>query len=98
MKAERLMQIVREPRISEKATVIADKFKQFTFSVLNCATKPEIKEAVEQLFTVKVKQVTVVNVKGKRKRFRQIDGVRSDWKKAFVTLQPGYDIDFSTKE
>lgn len=98
MKTERLMQIVREPKISEKATVIADKFKQFTFSVLNCATKPEIKEAVEQLFTVKVKQVTVVNVKGKRKRFRQIEGVRSDWKKAFVTLQPGYDIDFSTKE
>ena len=89
MNKERLMQIIREPRISEKATVLADKFKQFSFKVLNCATKPEIKQAVEHLFSVKVKQVTVLNVKGKRKRFKQMSGVRNDWKKAFVTLKAG---------
>ncbi len=98
MIAERLMQIVREPRISEKATMLADKLKQFTFKVLKNATKPEIKLAVEQLFNVKVKTVTVVNVKGKRKRFKQINGVRSDWKKAYVTLQAGQDIDFDIKD
>jgi len=98
MNAERLLMILREPHTSEKTTVMADKFKQFTFKVLKTATKQEIKLAVEQLFSVKVKNVTVINVKGKKKRFKQLSGKRSDWKKAFVSLHESYDIDFTVTE
>lgn len=98
MNAERLLMIIREPIVSEKTTRMADRLKQFTFSVLNTATKQEIKLAVEHLFNVKVKHVTVLNVKGKTKRFKQRVGVQSDWKKAYVSLQPGYDIDFTVTE
>lgn len=98
MNAERLLMVIRQPHTSEKATVLADKFKQFTFKVLKTATKSEIKQAVEQLFNVKVKNVCVLNVKGKRKRFKQMSGKRSDWKKAFVSLHESHDIDFSITE
>ena len=98
MNAERLMMVLREPHTSEKTTIMAEKFKQFTFKVLKTATKSEIKQAVEQMFSVKVKNVSVINVKGKRKRFKQTSGKRSDWKKAFVSLQPDYDIDFTVTE
>ncbi|KTC65208.1 50S ribosomal protein L23 (plasmid) [Legionella adelaidensis] len=98
MNAEKILMVLREPHTSEKSTVMADKFKQFTFKVLKTATKNEIKLAVEQMFNVKVKNVSVVTVKGKTKRFKQLSGKRSDWKKAFVSLQPGYDIDFTVTE
>lgn len=98
MNFERLMMVLREPHTSEKATIMADKFKQFTFKVLTTATKNEVKLAVEHLFNVKVKSVSIVNVGGKRKRFKQMSGKRSDWKKAFVSLQTGYDIDFTVTE
>lgn len=98
MNAERLLMVLREPHTSEKSTVIADKFKQFTFKVLKTATKQEIKAAVEQIFNVKVKNVSVLTVKGKKKRFKQLNGQRSDWKKAFVSLQENYDIDFTVTE
>lgn len=98
MNVERLMMVLREPHTSEKATVMADKFKQFTFKVLKTATKTEVKLAVEHMFNVKVKSVSIVNVSGKRKRFKQLNGKRSDWKKAFVSLQSGYDIDFTVTE
>ena len=98
MNAERLLMVLREPHTSEKATVIAEKNKQFTFKVLKSATKNEIKTAVEQVFNVKVKEVTVINVKGKTKRFKQTTGKRSDWKKAYVSLHPGQDIDFKVTE
>lgn len=98
MNAERLLMILREPHTSEKGTVMADKFNQFTFKVLRTATKSEIKQAVEHVFNVKVKNVTVINVKGKRKRFKQTDGKRSDWKKAFVSLHKDHDIDFTVLE
>ena len=98
MNAERLLMVLREPHTSEKATVIADKLKQITFKVLKTATKPEIKMAVEQIFNVKVKNVSVINVKGKSKRFKQTSGKRSDWKKAFVTLHADQDIDFTATE
>lgn len=81
MNAERLLMVIREPHTSEKATVIADKLKQFTFKVLKTANKTEIKMAVEQVFNVKVKNVSVLNVKGKAKRFKKTSGKRSDWKK-----------------
>jgi large subunit ribosomal protein L23 len=98
MNQERLLMVLREPHTSEKATILAEKLKQFTFKVLNTATKLEVKQAVEQMFNVKVKSVSVLNVKGKRKRFKQTSGKRSDWKKAFVTLHEGNDIDFSVTE
>lgn len=98
MNAERLMMVLREPHTSEKATVMAEKHKQFTFKVLKTANKDEIKLAVEHIFDVKVKNVSVVNVKGKNKRFKQTAGKRSDWKKAFVTLHQDYDIDFTVKD
>ncbi|MDR3503495.1 MAG: 50S ribosomal protein L23 [Legionella sp.] len=98
MNAERLLMVLREPHTSEKATVLADKLKQFTFKVLKTATKSEIKTAVEHVFNVKVKNVSVINVKGKSKRFKQTAGKRSDWKKAFVTLHADQDIDFTATE
>lgn len=98
MNAERLLMVIREQHTSEKSTVLADKLKQFVFKVLRTATKFEIKQAVEHFFQVKVNNVNIVTVKGKRKRFKQTIGKRSDWKKAYVTLEPGNDIDFSVTE
>ena len=98
MNMDRLLIVIRAPHTSEKATIIADKMKQYTFEVLQDANKQEIKAAVEMIFSVKVKQVSVVNVKGKTKRFKNTIGKRSDWKKAFVSLQPGSDIDFTVTE
>ena len=94
MNQERLYQIIRRPVISEKTTIAADKNQQIVFEVLEDANKSEIREAVETLFEVKVKQVQVVNVRGKVKRFGRTPGQRSNWKKAYVRLQEGHDIDF----
>lgn len=94
MNFERLHQIIVAPVISEKATRVAEKSNQAVFKVLCDAQKPEIKEAVEKLFKVKVERVETVNVKGKIKRFGQSFGKRSDWKKAYVTLAKGQEIDF----
>ncbi|MFQ5659567.1 MAG: 50S ribosomal protein L23 [Gammaproteobacteria bacterium] len=95
MNRERLMKVLLEPRITEKSTFVADKYRQFVFKVLKTASKPEIKQAVELLFEVEVESIQVSNVKGKQKHSRQIKGRRSDWKKAFVKLKPGFDIDFT---
>jgi len=94
MNFERLHQIIVAPVISEKATRVAEKRNQAVFKVLPDAQKPEIKEAVEKLFNVKVTNVATLNVKGKTKRFGQTVGKRSDWKKAYVTLAEGQEIDF----
>lgn len=98
MKEERLLQVILAPLISEKATMLADKREQVTFRVATTATKPEIKAAVELLFKVQVKGVSVVNVKGKSKRFGRFNGKRSDWKKAYVALQPGQELNFAAGE
>lgn len=98
MNQERILNVLRFPHTSEKTTLLADKHKQFTFKVLPTATKDEVKAAVEQLFNVKVKEVTVLTVKGKTKRFKQTTGKRSDWKKAYVTLMDGFDIQFTEVE
>lgn len=98
MNQERIFEVIKEPHTSEKSTILAEKRKQFTFKVLKNATKKEIKTAIEKLFNVKVSNVTVANVRGKTKRFRMRTGQRSDWKKAYVTLLPGQDIDFSITE
>jgi large subunit ribosomal protein L23 len=95
---ERLMQVLLAPQISEKATYIAEKNEQVVFKVASCATKPEVKAAVELLFKVEVKSVQIANVKGKVKRFGKMTGRRKDWKKAFVCLKPGQEINFAAGE
>ena len=91
---ERLLQVLRAPQISEKATYVADKNEQVIFIVAPDATKPEVKAAVELLFKVQVKSVQIAVQKGKQKRYGRFMGRRSDVKKAFVCLQPGQEINF----
>jgi large subunit ribosomal protein L23 len=98
MKEERLLQVILAPVISEKATMLADKREQVIFRVASDASKPEIKAAVELLFKVQVKDVKVSNVKGKIKRFGRYFGRRSDWKKAYVCLKPGQELNFAAGE
>lgn len=95
---ERLLQVLLAPQISEKATYVADKNEQVVFKVTQTATKPEVKAAVELLFKVEVKSVQVSNVKGKEKRFGRSIGRRKGWKKAFVCLKPGQEINFAAGE
>jgi large subunit ribosomal protein L23 len=95
---QRLMQVLLAPQVSEKATFVADKNEQVIFRVVGDASKPEIKAAVELLFKVEVKSVQVANVKGKIKRFGRMTGRRKDWKKAFVCLKPGQEINFVAGE
>ena len=87
--------IIRTPVLTEKATIQAENNK-VVFNVAKTATKPEIKAAVEQLFSVKVKSVNTLVRKGKTKRFRGIIGTQSDVKKAVVTLEEGHSIDITT--
>ncbi|MCL2344989.1 MAG: 50S ribosomal protein L23 [Desulfobulbus sp.] len=94
MNQERLMQVLLAPQISEKATFVAEKNEQVVFRVASDATKPEIKAAVELLFKVEVEGVQVANVKGKVKRFKGATGRRKGWKKAFVSLKAGQEINF----
>ena len=94
MNKDRLMQVLLSPVISEKSTLAADQGGQVVFRVIKDASKPEIRRAVEMMFEVEVDQVRVLNTKGKSKRFGAIQGRRSDWKKAYVKLKPGHDIDF----
>ncbi len=93
MNQERLMKVLLAPHVSEKTNLLAEQHQQFVFRVASDATKPEIKKAVELMFDVKVKGVSVLNVKGKTKRFGGKVGRRSDWKKAYVTLESGQEID-----
>ncbi|MET0028684.1 MAG: 50S ribosomal protein L23 [Candidatus Thiodiazotropha sp.] len=95
MNNERLMKVLLSPLVSEKSSIVADQNAQYTFRVSTDATKREIAKAVEMLFEVQVDRVQVVNVKGKQKNFGRIRGKRSDWKKAYVRLKPGSDIDFA---
>ena len=95
MNKERLMKVLLSSHVSEKCNKVAEKNKQFVFRVLLDARKDEIKGAVETLFKVKVKDVNVFKVKGKTRRFGNIDGQRKDWKKAYVGLQEGFDINFA---
>lgn len=96
MNQERVFKVLLGPHISEKATVLADSKKQFIFKVATDATKLEIKKAVEVLFNVKVAGVRTVNVQGKTKRTMRGLGKRNDWKKAYIALQPGQDLDFAS--
>jgi len=95
LSAERVYQIILSPVVTEKATRL-NETSQVTFKVTLDATKPEIKAAVEKLFSVKVEAVNTLVMKGKTKRFRGREGQRSDWKKAMVKLQAGQTIDLTT--
>jgi len=95
---ERLMKVLTAPRISEKATYVAEKNEQVVFRVASNATKPEIKAAVEMMFKVNVESVQVACVKGKAKRSGRIMGRRNDWKKAYVCLAAGQEISFAASE
>ena len=94
MNAERMHQILLRPVISEKSTNAAEAHRQVVFEVLENATKAEVREAVEKLFDVSVIAVQVLNVRGKIKRFGKTPGKRNNWKKAYVRLAVGDDIDF----
>ncbi len=94
MNQQRLMQVLLAPQISEKATYVADKNEQVIFRVASDATKPEVKAAVELLFKVSVESVQIANVKGKQKRVGRHMGSRKGWKKAYVCLKPGQEINF----
>lgn len=95
---ERLMKVLLAPQISEKATYVAEKNEQVIFRVATDATKPEIKAAVEMMFKVSVDSVQVARVKGKVKRVGRHIGRRNDWKKAYVCLAAGQEINFAASE
>ena len=92
MSNDRLMKVLLAPIVSEKSTFIADKHQQVTFRILQDATKPEIKAAVELLFKVQVETVRVLNTKGKAKRFGKSMGRRDNVRKAYVTLKAGQEL------
>ncbi|MBT8132032.1 MAG: 50S ribosomal protein L23 [Gammaproteobacteria bacterium] len=94
MSTERLMTVLLGPHLSEKSQRVAEKHNQVVFLVRRDATKTEIREAVQSLFEVEVDSVTTVNQRGKVKRARFSFGRRNDWKKAYVRLAEGHDIDF----
>ncbi|MGD8379804.1 MAG: 50S ribosomal protein L23 [Gammaproteobacteria bacterium] len=98
MNRERLMNVLLGPHVSEKSTLVADESNQIVFRVRRDASKQEIRQAVEMLFEVKVDGVQVVNLRGKRKRFGASVGRRSDWKKAYVKLAEGEELDFMGAE
>ncbi|MBM3352677.1 MAG: 50S ribosomal protein L23 [Betaproteobacteria bacterium] len=96
--AEQLMNVVLAPVVSEKSTRVADKYRQYVFRVADAATKPQIKAAVELLFKTKVDSVTVCRVKGKKKRFGRFMGRRGNWKKVYVRLAAGQEINFGATQ
>ena len=98
MNTDKLFQVILAPHVSEKSTRAAEKGNQIVFRVRTDASKPVIKAAVEKLFNVEVLSVTVANVKGKTKGFGRTPGRRQDWKKAYVKLKPGQDINFAGVE
>ena len=98
MNQERLFKVLLGPHITEKSAMSQGAATQVVFKIANNANKLEVKKAVEQLFEVKVDGVRLVNVKGKTRRTKTGMGQRSDWKKAYVRLAEGQDIDFSVAE
>ena len=92
--SDKAMQSVLAPQITEKATMVADKFNQVVFKVTVDATKADVKSAIEAMFKVEVAAVNLLNMNGKIKRSGRSFGKRSDWKKAYVSLKPGQEINF----
>lgn len=98
MNRERVFQVLTGPHVSEKSALVADDSNQYVFKVAVDATKPEIRAAVEQLFKVSVEDVTTVKVKGKVKRNRFGYSTKPSWKKAYVRVQAGQEIDFTAAD
>ena len=95
---EQLMNVVLAPVVSEKSTFVADKNRHYVFRVADRATKPQIKAAVELMFKTKVDDVTLLNVRGKERRFGRLSGRKRSWKKAYVRLAEGQEINFAATE
>ena len=98
MNQERIMKVILAPHITEKAANVGESSNQYVFKVAPDATKPEIKQAIEALFEVQVDAVRVLNTKGKTKRSGARLGRRKDWKKAYVRVKAGQEIDFIGSE
>jgi len=98
MNQPELFKVILSPVVSEKSYRLGDKHNQVLFKVLPCATKLEIRKAVEMLFDVKVDSVCTLSVKGKKRRFGKTTGATKDWKKAYVRLAEGYSINFAGTE
>ena len=96
--ANRLLQVLRSPCITEKSTRVEANHRQLVFKVALDTNKKEIRRAVELLFEVKVERVRVCNMQGKKRLFRQRSGRRPAWKKAYVKLLPGYKLSLSDTE
>ena len=96
MNQEFLLQLIQAPVISEKSTLAADAANQYVFKVRKDANKKAIKAAVEKLFEVEVEGVKTLNIKGKNKRFGRLMGKRSDWKKAYVRVKAGQEIELGS--
>ena len=94
MNEERMYTILLEPHISEKVSILGDRVNQYAFKVAKDATKAEIREAVSTLFKVDVNKVTTANVKGKVKRTMRGETRKKNWKKAYVTVAEGQEIDY----
>ena len=96
---QKIMKVLLEPKVTEKSSMVGELNNQYVFKVTRNATKPEIKKAVELMFDgAEVESVKVANVKGKRKIFKRMPGQRANWKKAYIRLKPGFDIDFMGNE
>lgn len=98
MNQERMYTVLREPHISEKVSILGDAVNQYAFKVAVDATKAEIREAVETLFKVDVRKVTTANVKGKVKRTARGETRKKNWKKAYITVAQGQEIDYMAVE
>ena len=98
MNMEEIYQVILSPHISEKSSALADQVRQHVFRVMPSATKKTVQQAIEHMFNVKVDKVNLINVKGKRKGAGRNRGRRKDWKKAYVILKEGHDIQFSGTE
>lgn len=96
MNGQRIFQILLAPHISEKTSLLGDLANQYVFRVATDAKKNEIKAAVEQLFNVKVSEVRTLNQQGKEKRMGRRLGRRNNWKKAYVSLEQGHEIDLAS--
>lgn len=94
IREERLLKVLTAPHVSEKASTAMEKHNTIVLKVAKDATKAEIKAAVQKLFEVEVNEVRTLLVKGKTKRHGQRIGRHSDWKKAYVTLKEGQNLDF----
>ena len=95
---ERRYQVILGPHISEKASLLGDDANKYVFKVSVDATKKEVKEAVEDLFQVNVKEVSILKVKGKTKRTAKGYSRKKNWKKAYVSVEQGQEIDFMVVE